>query len=106
MEVPHWIRRLDETDLQFIKRMVLASGSLKQLAAEYDVSYPTIRQRLDRIIERVQLADANPSDDALEARVRALVAENEMSPELARELLELHRQDREPQTNGISHPNA
>ena len=73
-DLPAWIRYLDETDLHFVKRMVLASGSLKQLAAEYEVSYPTIRQRLDRIIDRVRQLDANPGDDALEARVRLLVA--------------------------------
>ncbi len=92
---PAWLERLDETDQHFIKRMVLASGSLKQLAAEYEVSYPTIRQRLDRIIERVRIADENPGDDAFEARMRLLVADNQLNPGLARELLTLHRETRQ-----------
>ncbi len=91
-DLPAWIRYLDETDLHFVKRMVLASGSLKQLAAEYEVSYPTIRQRLDRIIDRVRQLDANPGDDALEARVRLLVAERTIDPPTGKQLLELHRQ--------------
>ena len=71
--------------------MVLASGSLKQLAEEYDVSYPTIRQRLDRVIQRIQEADNNPDDDVFESRVRQLVSDNELPPNVARDLLELHR---------------
>ena len=92
METPPWLSRLDDTDLHFIKRMVLVSGSLKQLAAEYEVSYPTIRQRLDRIIERIKVADNNPGDDAFESRIRMMVSENQIKPALAKELMDLHRQ--------------
>ncbi len=90
--VPVWIQRLEEADLQFVKQLVLASGSLKQLAAEYDVSYPTIRQRLNRIIDRVKLLDANADDTPFESRVRTLVAERVLEPSVGKELLELHRE--------------
>jgi hypothetical protein len=92
MRPPDWLRRLDEADVQFIKRMVLASGSLKELAAQYEVSYPTIRQRLDRIIERIRVTEDHPDDDEFESRVRILVAENSLKPTIARDLLALHRQ--------------
>ena len=36
---------------RFALDFLRASGSLKQVAAEYGVSYPTVRARLDRIIE-------------------------------------------------------
>ena len=36
---------------------VLSSGSLKEMALRYRVSYPTVRNRLDELIER--LADIN-----------------------------------------------
>ena len=100
MNVPNWLQQLDETDLHFIKRMVLASGSLKQLAEEYDVSYPTIRQRLDRVIQRIQQADNNPDDDEFESRVRQLVSDNELAPIVARDLLELHRATHNQDTQG------
>ena len=45
---------LDDEDLEFVLRMVLASGSLKELAKHFGVSYPTIRARLDRLISRLQ----------------------------------------------------
>ena len=90
-DLPNWVLRLDDSDLQLIRRFVLASGSLKQLAADYDVSYPTIRNRIDALIERLELIDANSGDDALEARVRLLVASGELEPKLGKELLTLHR---------------
>ena len=88
---PAWIQHLEEEDLQFIKRFMLASGSLKELADAYGVSYPTIRLRLDKVIERIRTLDEHSSADALEARVRLLVADGEMSAKLAKELLQLHK---------------
>ena len=46
--VPEWMAGLEDEDLVFIKKFVLASGSLKEMAGEYGVTYPTVRLRLDR----------------------------------------------------------
>lgn len=97
-EVPIWFSELEDEDQQFVKRLVLASGSLKELAQNYKVSYPTIRLRLDRLIERVRLLDGLPSDDAFEARVRVLVADGAISPKVGKELLRIHRETREGET--------
>lgn len=56
--VPGWMTGLEEEDVTFIKRFVLASGSLKEVAAEYGVTYPTVRLRLDRLIQKIRLEDA------------------------------------------------
>lgn len=90
-ETPAWIEHLDETDLQFVRRMILASGSLKDLAAEYGVSYPTIRQRLDRIIERIQVIEKYETSDAFEMRMRLMVADGRIDPRTGAELMKLHR---------------
>jgi hypothetical protein len=91
IDLPAWISNLEEEDLHFIRRLVLASGSLKELAAEYGVSYPTIRARLDGVIERVKILDKHDGDDPLEARIRILVAEGGMEPKMGKDLLTLHR---------------
>ncbi len=39
---------------RFIEMFVLASGSLKEIASQMGVSYPTVRSRLDRIIDELQ----------------------------------------------------
>lgn len=56
--VPGWMAGLEEEDVTFIKRFVLSSGSLKEMAAEYGVTYPTVRLRLDRLIQKIRLEDA------------------------------------------------
>ena len=90
-ELPQWLAHLEDEDYQFVKRLVLASGSLKELAAEYDVSYPTIRIRLDRLIERIRAVDSVPTTDPLQARIRALVADGEISERVGKKLLDAHR---------------
>ncbi|GAB5402165.1 MAG: hypothetical protein Aurels2KO_03960 [Aureliella sp.] len=39
---------------RFIEMFVLASGSLKEIAKQTGVSYPTVRSRLDRIITELR----------------------------------------------------
>ena len=89
--LPQWLAHLEDEDYQFIKRLVLASGSLKDLAAQYGVSYPTIRVRLDRLIARIRVVDEVPAHDPLQARIRALVASGEISERAGKTLLEAHR---------------
>lgn len=90
--IPAWFRHLEDEDRRFVKRFILASGSLKELAEAYGVSYPTIRLRLNRLIERVRALDDDIADDPFKARMRLLVSSGELSPRVAKELLALHVQ--------------
>lgn len=89
--MPAWLAFLDEEDRQFLRRFVLASGSLKDLAAEYGVSYPTIRARLDRLIAKVQAAEDPKAADEFERKLRILVADGMVAVATAKELLAAHR---------------
>ena len=86
-----WFLQLDEEDQRFVQRLVLASGSLKELAEGYDVSYPTIRLRLDRLIERIRSFE-DPRSDAFEAKVRQLVAVGDISARIGKQLLRVHKE--------------
>ena len=89
----HPLLALDDTELEFVLRLVLASGSLKELAPGYGVSYPTIRNKLDRLIARLQgLLDGREPDPMAE-RLADLVERAEITPAAARSLLELHRRE-------------
>ena len=44
---------LPAAEQQFILEFVLCSGSLKEMAARQGLSYPTVRNRLDEIIEHL-----------------------------------------------------
>ncbi len=52
-----WFLSLAEEDQEFIKQLVLSSGSLKQLAKIYAVSYPTVRARLKNNILLKKIID-------------------------------------------------
>lgn len=47
------LARLPGEDQEFIVRLLEASGSLKELARAYGISYPTVRNRLDSLIDKV-----------------------------------------------------
>lgn len=44
---------LSEEDQQFILRFVKSSGSLKEMASLMKLSYPTVRNRLNEIIQTI-----------------------------------------------------
>jgi len=60
--IPEWIANLDDEDVSFIKRFLLASGSLKEMAKQYEVTYPTVRLRLDKLIQKIQVSDSTESE--------------------------------------------
>jgi len=95
---PAWWEVLDEEDLQFLKRFVLSSGSLKALCDEYGVSYPTLSGRLDRLISKVQAADDPKLEDSFQRKLYVLVADGKLSGALARELWKAHREVAEETT--------
>lgn len=55
--VPEWMMNLDDEDVSFIKKFLLASGSLKEIANQYSVTYPTVRLRLDKLIQKIQISE-------------------------------------------------
>ena len=69
--LPAWLAGMNEEDIGFIRRFLLASGSLKQVAEEYDISYPTVRLRLDRLIEKIKLYEKHTKKDPFETLLRS-----------------------------------
>ena len=49
--IPEWMADLEDEDVTFVKKFLLASGSLKEMARQYGVTYPTVRLRLDEKIK-------------------------------------------------------
>lgn len=46
--------RLPREDQHFIELFILSSGSLKKMTELLELSYPTVRSRLDRLIENLR----------------------------------------------------
>lgn len=47
--------QLPPDELEFILQFVITSGSLKKMALEMEKSYPTVRNKLDDVIEKLVL---------------------------------------------------
>ena len=100
MNEERWIDYLSTEDLAFLRRFLLTSGTLKELASQYGVSYPTLRLRLDRLIEKVRLVEEREAAGPLELRLRALYAEGRVDDEAFRVLLDAYRMEKEAQHEG------
>ena len=48
---------LSKEDQEFVLDFIKASGSLKEMAKIMGVSYPTVRNRLDEIIEKLKQSE-------------------------------------------------
>lgn len=92
--VPSWMAGLGDEDAAFIKKFVLASGSLKEMAAQYGVSYPTVRLRLDRLIQKIRLSETAEADPYV-ALVKRLAVDDKLDFDTAKLLLSEYRKTKE-----------
>ena len=91
--------QMDEDDLDFVVHFVLASGSLKEMAQLYGVSYPTIRASLDKVIAELrQRVDVGGRDEMTEL-LAGLMERGELTPAVAKSIRALYRSKLE-QANG------
>lgn len=84
----HPLMKLDREDLDLITALVLEGSSLKGLAARYGVSYPTIRGRVDRVIERVRAITDGRTPDPLRELLADLVERGELTGSAARRIVQ------------------
>ena len=88
-----WTDFASDEEMAFIKRFVLASGSLKEMAAVYGVSYPTVRLRLDRLIEKIKIHESHEITSEFERVLRSLYADCKIDMDTLKRLLEAHGQE-------------
>ncbi|MCD7792853.1 MAG: DUF2089 domain-containing protein [Oscillospiraceae bacterium] len=84
--IPEWIINLDDEDISFIKRFLLASGSLKEIARQYAVTYPTVRLRLDKLIQKIQISDKTENEPYI-ALIKRLAINDKLDFDTAKVLI-------------------
>ena len=84
--IPEWIVNLDDEDVSFIKRFLLASGSLKEMAKQYEVTYPTVRLRLDKLIQKIKVSDDTESEPYI-ALIKRLAINDKLDFDTAKVLI-------------------
>lgn len=73
--LPEWIVNLEDEDIVFIKNFLLASGSLKEIAKQYSVTYPTVRLRLDKLIQKIKISEDTANEPYISLIKRLAVNE-------------------------------
>ncbi|MGI5963475.1 MAG: DUF2089 family protein [Lawsonibacter sp.] len=91
--VPEWMAGLEEEDVAFIKKFILASGSLKEVATQYGVTYPTVRLRLDRLIQKIKIGEDTAADPFI-AVVKRLAVSDRLDFDTAKVLIAEYKKAR------------
>ena len=91
--LPSWMEELEEEDMAFIKNFVMTSGSLKEMASKYGVTYPTVRLRLDRLIEKIKVHEDQEADDYIKM-VKKLALDDRIDFETAKLLINTYKREK------------
>ena len=91
--VPDWMTNLDDEDVVFIKRFIMASGSLKEVANQYGVTYPTVRLRLDKLIQKIQINEDITNEPYI-ALIKRLAVNDKVDFDTAKILINEYRKSR------------
>ena len=91
--LPEWMAGLEEEDAVFIKKFILASGSLKEVAGQYGVTYPTVRLRLDRLIQKIKLTEDVAADPYI-AVIKRLAVNEKLDLDTAKVLIAEYKKTR------------
>ena len=91
--IPEWIMALDAEDLKFIKNFILASGSLKEIATLYGVTYPTVRLRLDRLIQKINITESSENEPFV-TLVKRLALDDKLDYDTAKLIITEYRKEK------------
>ncbi len=92
--VPGWMVNLDDEDIMFIKSFIMVSGSLKEIAKQYEVTYPTVRLRLDRLIQKILLNEQTENEPYI-ALIKRLAINDKLDFDTAKILISEYKKIRE-----------
>ena len=91
--MPPWLEGLEEEDVAFIKRFVLSSGSLKEMAKQYEVTYPTVRLRLDKLIQKIEISSQKEEEPFL-TFIKGLAVDSKIDLETAKLIIDQYKEER------------
>lgn len=92
--VPEWMVNLEDEDVIFIKKFLQASGSLKEMANQYGVTYPTVRLRLDKLIQKIQISE-DTANEPYVALIKRLAVNDKIDFDTAKILVSEYKKMKE-----------
>ena len=85
-KIPQWMLALEPEDAAFLKNFVLKSGSLKDIARLYQVSYPTV------LIQKIELADQQ-EEEPFTAFIKGLAVDSRIDVETAKLIIDKYEKE-------------
>lgn len=92
-KIPQWLLVLESEDVTFLKNFILKSGSLKEIAKLYKVSYPTVRLRLDKLIQKIELSDQK-KEEPFSTFIKGLAVDSRIDLETAKIIIDKYKQEK------------
>lgn len=92
--IPEWMANLEDEDMAFIKKFLLASGSLKEVAKVYEVTYPTVRLRLDKLIQKIKIQEETANEPYIKL-IKRLTIDDKISFNTAKLLIHEYKKNKE-----------
>lgn len=93
-KIPHWLLSLEQEDISFMRNFVVRSGSLKEIAKLYGVSYPTVRLRLDKLIQKIELGD-QLKEEPFPTFIKGLAVDSKIDLDTAKLIIEKYKHSKE-----------
>ena len=89
-----WLSNLTDEDINFAKNFIMASGSLKVIAQIYHVTYPTVRLRLDKLIQKIQINDTIEKEPYI-SLIKKLAVDDKLDFDTAKILINEYKKIKE-----------
>ncbi|MEH6984530.1 DUF2089 family protein, partial [Priestia megaterium] len=70
------------------------SGSLKNMSNLYDVSYPTVRAKLDRLIKKIEI-HSQEEDVEFVNMIKGFVIDERISLDIAKVIIEKYKKEKD-----------
>lgn len=81
------LARLSYEDQVFVSEFIRSHGSIKEMERAFGISYPTVKNRLNRIVSQLRLVEVvteRASDDPLDLLARGEITADEAAARLRR----------------------
>ncbi|MBJ8071553.1 DUF2089 family protein [Bacillus cereus] len=76
-----------------MRKFILNYGSLKNMSNLYDVSYPTVRAKLDRLIQKIEV-HSKEDDVEFVNMIKGFVIDERISLDVAKIIIEKYKKER------------
>ena len=90
--MPLWFSKLENEDVEFIKKFILASWSLKEKPRQYGLTYPTVRLRLDKLIQKIKVNE-DLENEPYVSLIKSMVIYEKIEYDVAKILIEEYRKN-------------